>query len=185
MILSIVDVIREASPQGGFVRQDPATKAWYLVGENAAREKVGATLRSIIKASGGEETLLSQTAHAENKPEDETSSEGDPLIDWIPPSIATASLVQQDDEREISPLESNSLFGFESGKLETNDFLWKSTGPELEPEELNWLLGVTEDDGPQLPQVATGKSGNDPNDTVASRKIGKAILDDLDDTDFY
>ncbi|CAB9502990.1 Nitrilase family, member 2 [Seminavis robusta] len=48
IVTSIVDSVREASPSGGFVKQDPKTKSWYEVGDAVAREKVGQLLREAL-----------------------------------------------------------------------------------------------------------------------------------------
>ena len=41
IVTSILDAVRESSPNGGFVRQDEETGRWYEVGDHAAREKIG------------------------------------------------------------------------------------------------------------------------------------------------
>ena len=41
IVSSVVDSVRAASPDGGFVRQDEATGRWYEVGDHFAREKTG------------------------------------------------------------------------------------------------------------------------------------------------
>lgn len=44
IVSSIVDEVRERSPQGGFVKQEP-DGLWYEVGDHLAREKAGQNLR--------------------------------------------------------------------------------------------------------------------------------------------
>ena len=41
IVSSIVDKIRQDSPNGGFVKKDIETGNWYEVGDQMAREKVG------------------------------------------------------------------------------------------------------------------------------------------------
>lgn len=48
IVSSIVDTIRQASQEGGFVKYDTQTGAWYEVGDHLAREKVGQTLRDAL-----------------------------------------------------------------------------------------------------------------------------------------
>jgi len=48
IVSSIIDTIRTASPEGGFVKQCPKTKLWMEVGCDVAREKVGQLLRELM-----------------------------------------------------------------------------------------------------------------------------------------
>ena len=48
IVSDIVDTIRQASPDGGFVKLDPLTGSWREVGDHLAREKVGQTLRDSL-----------------------------------------------------------------------------------------------------------------------------------------
>eukprot|EP00540_Astrosyne_radiata_P015593 CAMPEP_0116838746 /NCGR_PEP_ID=MMETSP0418-20121206/9383_1 /TAXON_ID=1158023 /ORGANISM="Astrosyne radiata, Strain 13vi08-1A" /LENGTH=193 /DNA_ID=CAMNT_0004468781 /DNA_START=307 /DNA_END=888 /DNA_ORIENTATION=- len=48
IIATIVDIVRGTGAVG-FVKQDAETGAWFDVGDHAAREKVGQTIRDILK----------------------------------------------------------------------------------------------------------------------------------------
>jgi hypothetical protein len=48
LVMQIVDIFRENSPRGGFVRQDNMTGRWFEVGDAIAREKVGQSLRELL-----------------------------------------------------------------------------------------------------------------------------------------
>ena len=45
IVTTIVDAVRDVSPNGGFVKKDPKTGVWYDVGDPLAREKIGQTIR--------------------------------------------------------------------------------------------------------------------------------------------
>lgn len=45
IVTTIVDSVRDVSPDGGFVKKNEATGVWYDVGDALAREKIGQTLR--------------------------------------------------------------------------------------------------------------------------------------------
>ena len=47
MVMAVVRKIR-SDPDGGFIRKDSKTGLWYEIGEDAAREKVGQSLREAI-----------------------------------------------------------------------------------------------------------------------------------------
>lgn len=49
MLSEIVGIVRHNSPDGGFVKKDPATERWYEVGDFVAREKVSQTFRDALK----------------------------------------------------------------------------------------------------------------------------------------
>ena len=48
IVTSIVDVIREGSQDGGFIKKDSTSGTWYKVSDAVAREKVGQQLRELI-----------------------------------------------------------------------------------------------------------------------------------------
>lgn len=48
LVSSIVEAVREKSPEGGFVKKDHATGKWFEVGDQLAREKVGQSLRDFL-----------------------------------------------------------------------------------------------------------------------------------------
>lgn len=50
IVMSIVDIVRENSPQGGFVKYNARTSRWHEVGDHLAREKVGQALREALHA---------------------------------------------------------------------------------------------------------------------------------------
>ena len=49
MVMKIVDIVREASVGGGFVRKNAKTGRWYEVGDSIAREKVSQRFRDVIE----------------------------------------------------------------------------------------------------------------------------------------
>lgn len=50
IVMSIVDIFRQNSPTGGFVKRDTSTGRWFEVGDAVAREKVGQALREALLA---------------------------------------------------------------------------------------------------------------------------------------
>lgn len=48
IVISIVDTIRQRSPNGGFVKKDVTTGEWFEIGDHSAREKVGQTIREAL-----------------------------------------------------------------------------------------------------------------------------------------
>lgn len=48
IVMAIVDTVRQRSPLGGFVRFDANTMSWYEIGDEAAREKAGQTIRDAL-----------------------------------------------------------------------------------------------------------------------------------------
>jgi hypothetical protein len=131
LVLRIVDTIRQASPQGGFVKQieQDGVLAWCEVGDEIARDKVGHALRDVTRIAT-EETAKS-VSHRESlkgaarrKVEEEAFpptfdpfEANDPessipmgLNIFETPSDETAALaefeqhLQSDDEETIAPL---------------------------------------------------------------------------------
>ena len=56
IVSQVVDEIRQASPQGGFVRSDKGR--WYEVGDHIAREKVGQRYVSLRRFQNGTTSLV-------------------------------------------------------------------------------------------------------------------------------
>ena len=50
IVVELLDIIRDASRGGGFVRQNPKTKQWFEIGDVLAREKIGQTFRKALAA---------------------------------------------------------------------------------------------------------------------------------------
>jgi hypothetical protein len=48
IVSTIIGAVRSRSPNGGFVKLDPATGRWQEVGDYLAREKVGQTMRDAL-----------------------------------------------------------------------------------------------------------------------------------------
>lgn len=48
---SIIQTVRSQSPDGGFIKLDPATGMWQEVGDHLAREKVGQTIRDALHSN--------------------------------------------------------------------------------------------------------------------------------------
>lgn len=48
IVMSIVETFRSNSDEGGFVRLDRSRGTWYEIGDEAAREKVGQTIREAL-----------------------------------------------------------------------------------------------------------------------------------------
>lgn len=141
VIISIVEAIQNGSPSAGFVRQDPRTGGWFVVDDATAREKVGATMRSLIKASDVEKSLLPNSIREdETDDRDDSVIQADHLLDWIPPSIvANVSLERQEGSLYVA--EDFLSFKAELSAWEIFDVtLWKAAGLELNQEELNMLI---------------------------------------------
>ncbi len=137
MIVSIVEKIRNGSPEAGFVQKDPKTRGWFVVDDTTAREKVGATIRSLIKTLGVEKPLCELPNESIDK------VDPDPLVDWIPPSI----VVNMSEEVSLRPAEDVLSFEAELSTWELSDAaLWTVAGFDLEPDEFNMLLEETDDE---------------------------------------
>lgn len=67
IVMEIVDLYRENSPRGGFVRQDSDTKRWHEVGDAVAREKVGQSLRELLLQQDPEKHTAKKTRKASLK----------------------------------------------------------------------------------------------------------------------
>mmetsp|Transcript_19870 Transcript_19870/g.30101 ORF Transcript_19870/g.30101 Transcript_19870/m.30101 type:complete len:361 (-) Transcript_19870:304-1386(-) len=48
IVSSIIMMVRELSPGGGFIKRDAETGSWHEVGDHLAREKVGQTMRDAL-----------------------------------------------------------------------------------------------------------------------------------------
>lgn len=48
IVMSVVDMVRSISPNGGFIKQDHKTGRWYQITDHMCREKVGQTLREAL-----------------------------------------------------------------------------------------------------------------------------------------
>jgi hypothetical protein len=48
IVMSVVDMFRSLSPNGGFIKQDHKTGRWYQITDHMCREKVGQTLREAL-----------------------------------------------------------------------------------------------------------------------------------------
>lgn len=68
IVMSIVDMFRSNSALGGgFVRQDAKSKVWYEIGDEAAREKVGQTIRETLVQQDPEKRAKKRFKRALNK----------------------------------------------------------------------------------------------------------------------
>eukprot|EP00541_Cyclophora_tenuis_P012535 CAMPEP_0116541212 /NCGR_PEP_ID=MMETSP0397-20121206/363_1 /TAXON_ID=216820 /ORGANISM="Cyclophora tenuis, Strain ECT3854" /LENGTH=187 /DNA_ID=CAMNT_0004065141 /DNA_START=50 /DNA_END=613 /DNA_ORIENTATION=- len=68
IVMSIVDMFRSNSPLGGgFVRQDRSSGLWYEIGDEAAREKVGQTIRETLVQQDPEKRAKKRIKRALNK----------------------------------------------------------------------------------------------------------------------
>lgn len=47
---SVVRLVKEASPNGGFIRQDRTTGRWYRIPDSQARDKVGHCMRDLVQS---------------------------------------------------------------------------------------------------------------------------------------
>ncbi len=135
VIRSIVDEVRGASPhQGRFIRLDHRFGLWIEVGDATAREKVGATIRSIIRKAGGEDTLLPLLSCLDNRevPDDSPSSAGEPLILLKPPIVAPNAPKQPREEKSSSLNVASSIT--KGAEEELNKSAWsKTTGLDDSP----------------------------------------------------
>eukprot|EP00546_Thalassionema_frauenfeldii_P004574 CAMPEP_0178919418 /NCGR_PEP_ID=MMETSP0786-20121207/14423_1 /TAXON_ID=186022 /ORGANISM="Thalassionema frauenfeldii, Strain CCMP 1798" /LENGTH=383 /DNA_ID=CAMNT_0020593341 /DNA_START=49 /DNA_END=1200 /DNA_ORIENTATION=+ len=48
IVSSIITMVRDLSPNGGFIKRDTSTGLWHEVGDHLAREKVGQTMRDAL-----------------------------------------------------------------------------------------------------------------------------------------
>lgn len=103
-----------------------------MVDESTAREKVGATIRSIVRKAGGEEALLSQLSRLDNTDVtavDSSPSSGEALVEWMPPCVFSDMVPQGSDVGDqITSV--NEIQ--ESARL-------KSTGLDFQEAEIDWL----------------------------------------------
>ena len=51
IVSSILQTVRSQSPEGGFIKLDPASGTWQEVGDHLAREKVGQTIRDALHSN--------------------------------------------------------------------------------------------------------------------------------------
>jgi hypothetical protein len=65
--MAVVDAVRQQSPLGGFVRcEAKSSNSWYEIGDEAAREKVGQSIRDALvdlDPSKKKERLLKRAAN--------------------------------------------------------------------------------------------------------------------------
>ena len=143
IVQSIVVEIKNASPNGGFVRKDPRSGEWFVVDDATAREKVGATFRSMIRKAGGEESFLSQLKQLDQNDqyEESPSSGTEPLSEWIPPAVLAQTLQEMSSEASIYQVPKRK-----DDEMPTVGKWWSElpAGPKAE----NWATGVS-DNGPE------------------------------------
>jgi hypothetical protein len=145
VIVSIVETVRSGSPQAGFVRQDPRSGGWFVVDDAAAREKVGATMRSLIKTSRVENPVPGESRRQDDNDFWKGSvQDADHLLDWIPLSIVANVPLKQGEETHCGDFLN---FKAELSPWEIFDAaLWKISGFDLNQEELNMLIEEVEFD---------------------------------------
>jgi hypothetical protein len=61
IVMKILYTVRDASNQGGFVKQHPETQRWFEVGDEVAREKIGQQFRIALAAKKKSATLETAT----------------------------------------------------------------------------------------------------------------------------
>mmetsp|Transcript_5685 Transcript_5685/g.9892 ORF Transcript_5685/g.9892 Transcript_5685/m.9892 type:complete len:257 (-) Transcript_5685:122-892(-) len=87
IVASIVDIVRSTGAVG-FVKRDPDSGDWYDVGDHAAREKVGQTIRDILKQRDpvrrARKNLLRQQARAAKAKKSHVEWSHQPCNDSLP-----------------------------------------------------------------------------------------------------
>jgi hypothetical protein len=71
IVMKILDTVRDASNQGGFVKQHSETQRWFEVGDEVAREKIGQQFRIALAAK--KKNITQDTATNESGDSDGSS----------------------------------------------------------------------------------------------------------------
>mmetsp|Transcript_17569 Transcript_17569/g.40817 ORF Transcript_17569/g.40817 Transcript_17569/m.40817 type:complete len:279 (+) Transcript_17569:284-1120(+) len=101
IVMSIVDMFRSNSRfGGGFVRQDRASGLWYEIGDEAAREKVGQTIREALVQQDPEKRARKRMKRAESNKARAKKMESTPWPD------ATESQARRVSESSVGTTES-------------------------------------------------------------------------------
>lgn len=111
IVMSLVDTIRNKSPNGGFIKFDRETQSWLEIGDEAARKKVGHAIREALlhldpskrqsrqvqqAASRAKRRTKTKPESEEEQPAEETASS--------PPATASAAAQQLLDETPTSDI---------------------------------------------------------------------------------
>lgn len=107
VVVSIVDMIRSLSPNGGFVKQDADGK-WYEIGDKLARAKVGHALRDLIVSLKRSEERKTAKQHVPQSQQAILLQRGknakleSPLD--LPDSVQSSSLNKTLNDGDVEPL---------------------------------------------------------------------------------
>eukprot|EP00544_Gedaniella_sp_CCMP2646_P007575 CAMPEP_0202497352 /NCGR_PEP_ID=MMETSP1361-20130828/22595_1 /ASSEMBLY_ACC=CAM_ASM_000849 /TAXON_ID=210615 /ORGANISM="Staurosira complex sp., Strain CCMP2646" /LENGTH=267 /DNA_ID=CAMNT_0049128931 /DNA_START=95 /DNA_END=898 /DNA_ORIENTATION=+ len=104
IVSDIVDTIRQASPDGGFVKLDPLTGSWREVGDHLAREKVGQTLRDSLHTKYSSSTKAKKERRQAEKVRARAMSESHQTEVLPMPSTLSAFTTFQEQEAMPAPV---------------------------------------------------------------------------------
>lgn len=107
LVMEIVDVFRENSSRGGFVRQDSKSKRWFEVGDAIAREKVGQSLRELLLQQDPKRHSVKRSRKASLKKARRESEKKRRTA--LSPSAATALDVSPEDNWQGIDSDSSSI----------------------------------------------------------------------------
>jgi hypothetical protein len=96
----VVEQVRVASPRGGFIKQDEATRRWFEVGDFLAREKTSQTFRDALH-----EHYKSSSVAKKKRRQKEQAKVSEKLQRG-----GLADFKQQDPSRSSSDCKSSAIF---------------------------------------------------------------------------
>mmetsp|Transcript_8057 Transcript_8057/g.13343 ORF Transcript_8057/g.13343 Transcript_8057/m.13343 type:complete len:253 (-) Transcript_8057:769-1527(-) len=133
LVMEIVDIFRENSPRGGFVRQDNKSGRWFEVGDAIAREKVGQSLREILLQQDPKKCDAKRARKASQK-KARRESEKKRKSSLISPAVPGGSdgPVSGHERKEFSTHSSSTSVS--STALDVLDELVHSAPPESSPQ---------------------------------------------------
>jgi len=76
IVISIVDTVRQRTPNGGFIKKDSKSGEWYEIGDHSAREKVGQTIREALTQQDPKKRALQRKKRALNRKRRNSLSDG-------------------------------------------------------------------------------------------------------------
>mmetsp|Transcript_28067 Transcript_28067/g.39453 ORF Transcript_28067/g.39453 Transcript_28067/m.39453 type:complete len:231 (-) Transcript_28067:96-788(-) len=95
IVMSIVDMVRDNSPRGGFVKHVVRTARWYEVGDHLAREKVGQALREALSSKDPERKAKKQKRTQVTKIHASTK-----LSPVVVEKVQSSTIVQEDAAKD-------------------------------------------------------------------------------------
>ncbi|KAI2505495.1 adenylyl/guanylyl cyclase [Fragilaria crotonensis] len=159
IVSSIIQTVRSQSPDGGFIKLDPATGMWQEVGDHLAREKVGQTIRDALHSNYKSSTKAKkERRQAEQAKADDSmtiiSSSHFQISSKIEDLMAKVTTTQSDQKLSDMFTQANLEILNELNRLEQARNVHRpshaaESAAEAMPSETRRLPGVTFDFHPQ------------------------------------